>query len=131
MPPDLITARLHSRLQLLPAAEVRRRIEARDGFRCRVPGCQNAVPLENSHVTPHREGVPATEEYIGQHCASCNTLIEAQRLTVKGLYPFEEYWLADGTYLGVGYDPTPRLGDSRKRPDEGESPPESRRKRPA
>ena len=58
-------------------------------------------------------------------------LIEKERLIVEGLCPFEEYWLTDGTYLGVGYDPTPRVGDSRERPDEGESPPESRRKRPA
>ena len=95
-------------------AEVRRRVEARDGHRCRRPGCSNPVPLEQSHLRPFRDGTPATPEFLAQHCATCNDLIEAGRLRVEGRAPLEKYYLAgkggDGDFVGWGFDPSPHVG---------------------
>ncbi len=44
---------------------------------------------------------------MATQCKSCNALIEEERLVVKGLAPFEKYYLRDGTFLGWGYDPMP------------------------
>lgn len=93
--------------RFLPAAE-RKRIAARDGHRCRTPDCGNPVPIEVGHMEkPFREGVPMTREFLGQQCATCNDLIESGKLRVMGLPPFEQYYLADGTFLGFGFDPKP------------------------
>ena len=73
---------------------VRRRIEARDGHRCRVPGCGNPIPLEQSHLKPFRDGTPATPENLAQHCSTCNVLIETGRLRVEGEAPLERYYRA-------------------------------------
>ena len=88
-------------------ASIRRRIEARDGFRCRTPGCGSGVPLEAGHVRPFRDGAPMLEEHLGHQCATCNDLVETGRLRVSGEAPFEKYHLADGTFLGHGFDPEP------------------------
>ena len=52
---------------------------------------------------PYRDGTPPTEEYLRQHCATCNDLIETGRLRVVGLAPFERYYDPDGNLLGFGY----------------------------
>jgi hypothetical protein len=91
-------------------AEVWRRIEARDGYRCRVPGCGCPVPLEKSHLKPFRDGTPATTENLAQHCATCNDLIETGRLRVEGVAPLEKYYRANGDFVGFGFDPVPHVG---------------------
>ncbi|MHC4470341.1 MAG: HNH endonuclease [Planctomycetota bacterium] len=88
-------------------ASVRRSIEARDGHRCRRPGCGCPVPLDVSHLEPHRDGGPVTRENAVQHCATCNRMIEAGALKAIGRAPFEKYYLRDGTFLGWGFDPVP------------------------
>ena len=40
-------------------------------------------------------------------CRACNALIEEGALKVKGIAPFEKYYLLDGVFIGWGYDPTP------------------------
>ena len=47
------------------------------------------------------------EEFLGQQCATCNDLVEVGRLRIQGEAPFEKYYLADGTFLGHGFDPEP------------------------
>jgi hypothetical protein len=92
-----------------PAA-LRRYIEARDGHRCRVPGCSNPLPLEDGHLgVPFRDGAPMAPPFLGQMCAAHNRMIETGALRVEGYAPFERYYLADGTFLGRGNDPTPRV----------------------
>ncbi|MEN8151732.1 MAG: hypothetical protein ABFS86_18090 [Planctomycetota bacterium] len=100
--------------------EVRRHVEARDGHRCRRPGCSNPVPLEQSHLKPFRDGTPATPEFLAQHCATCNDLIESGRLRVEGRAPLERYYLTreggageggDGQFVGWGFDPSPHIGE--------------------
>jgi hypothetical protein len=99
----------------IPAA-VRRHVEARDGHRCRRPGCGNPVAMEMSHLKPFRDGTPPTAEFLAQHCATCNDLIETGRLRVEGEAPLEQYWLAGAgepmaaEYLGYGFDPAPHVG---------------------
>jgi len=111
-------------------ASVRRRIEARDGFRCRTPGCGNPVPLEAGHIRPFREGAPMHERFLCLQCATCNDLIEAGRLRVEGEAPYERYHLADGSFLGWGFDHEPHVGNSREPPEEESGdPPKGRRKR--
>ena len=88
-------------------AWVRRIVEARDGHRCRVPGCTCDGPLQLSHLEPYAEGAPTIPETVVQHCWAHNAMIETGRLVVKGRAPFERYFLADGTPLGVGGDPRP------------------------
>ena len=78
-------------------------IRARDGFVCRTPDCGCEVPLENSHLTPFRDGTPAQLEFLRQHCATCNVLIETGTLKVVGYAPYERYYDADGQFLGYGY----------------------------
>ena len=92
--------------------EVRRRIEARDGSRCRVPGCLNAGPLEIGHFRPHRDGGPMTEENLGKQCEACNKMIESKTLKVEGEAPFERYHRWDDSFLGYGCDhrPFPHVG---------------------
>jgi hypothetical protein len=108
----------------IPAA-VRKVIEARDGFRCRVPGCGNPVPLEMGHVKPYCEGTPTLPEFVGVQCATCNDLIEEGALRVEGEAPFEQYYLKDWTFLGYGFDPRPHVGTGSGGADEPESgPPE-------
>jgi hypothetical protein len=88
-------------------AELQREIQARDGFRCRVPGCGNYL-LENGHMeTPFSEGAPMSREHLGLQCATCNRLIEKGRLRIVGHAPYEKYYLSDGTFLGWGFDPEP------------------------
>jgi hypothetical protein len=87
---------------------VRREVEARDGFRCRVPGCRESGPLELSHLVAFADGGPMTAGNVVQHCRTHNALIATGRIRVEGVAPFEHYRLADGTYLGVGHDPVPR-----------------------
>jgi hypothetical protein len=87
---------------------VRRVVEARDGFRCRVPGCRGSGPLELSHIVAFADGGPMTPGNLVQHCRTHNALILSGRIRVEGVAPFEHYFLADGTYLGVGHDPVPR-----------------------
>lgn len=89
-------------------AEDLKLIEARDGMRCSTPGCTCAGPLENGHLTPFRDGTPADPEMIRKQCATCNVLVESERLVITGRAPFEEYTTANGEYLGIGYDPEPR-----------------------
>ncbi|MHC4858791.1 MAG: hypothetical protein ACYTDY_01720 [Planctomycetota bacterium] len=103
-------------------ASVRRRIEARDGFRCRTPGCGNPVPLEAGHLKPFRDGAPMSERFLCQQCATCNDLIENGRLRVAGEAPFERYHLADETFLGYGFDPDPHVGKSGDPPDPPDAP---------
>lgn len=99
----------------VPAA-VRRRIAARDGFRCRTPGCGNPGPMEIGHIRPHRDGAPMTEENLGHQCATCNEFIEKEKLVVVGEAPHERYYLDDGTFIGYGWDhrPFPRVGQDGK-----------------
>jgi hypothetical protein len=92
--------------------EVRKRVEARDGHRCRVPGCRNRVPLEKSHLKPFRDGTPPRPENLAQHCATCNVLIETGRLVVEGEAPLERYYRANGEFVGHGFDPAPHVGNS-------------------
>lgn len=87
-------------------AEVRRLIEARDGFRCRVPECGNTVALEGGHMeTPFRDGAPNDTRNVGEQCSVHNREIETGALRVVGHAPFEKYYLRDGTFLGWGFDP--------------------------
>jgi len=111
-------------------AWVRRIVEARDGHRCRVPGCTCDGPLELSHLEPHAEGAPTIPETVAQHCwahraasrpqsrrshdKSCfrRTRNQLERYGLgaspsRFIAPFERYFLADGTPLGVGGDPRP------------------------
>ena len=88
------------------SAAAQRLIDARDGFRCRVPGCLNQLPLEDGHIYPFRRGGPPTPENLGKQCSTCNALIEEDRLVVIGLAPFEKYYLFAGTFLGWGFNPT-------------------------
>jgi len=88
--------------------DVRRTVEARDGFRCRVPGCTSSGPLEISHLQPYRDGAPMDPRVLAQHCSVHNRLIESGKLTITGYAPCEAYHLADGTFLGFGYDPVVR-----------------------
>ncbi len=85
-------------------AEWERMIQARDGFVCRAPGCENEVPLHNSHLESYCDGTPATPENMRQHCANCNQLIENGNLRVVGMAPWERYYDAKGNFLGYGYD---------------------------
>ena len=48
-----------------------------------------------------------TPENVVQHCQAHNRMFETGRVTVKGLAPFEKYFLADGTFIGTGGDPRP------------------------
>ena len=91
----------------VPAA-VRRIVEARDGFRCRTPGCTNPHPLEFSHLRGFAAGTPMSPEFLAQHCRACNDMIESGQLLVRGTAPFEEYRDAAGNLLGIGYDPRSR-----------------------
>lgn len=104
-------------------AEVRRRIEARDGHRCRRPGCANPVPLEASHLKPYRDGTPPTPGNLVQHCATCNDLIETGRLKVEGSAPLEQYYLASGEYIGHGFDPAPHVGKRGRAQPRGDADP--------
>jgi len=45
---------------------------------------------------------------LAQHCSVHNRLIESGKLTITGYAPCEAYHLADGTFLGFGYDPVVR-----------------------
>jgi len=115
----------------VPAA-VRRRIEARDGFRCRTPGCENPVPLQASHLKPFRDGTPMTEEFLCQHCAGCNDLIEAKKIKIEGEAPLERYYRPDGSFRGYGFDHRafPHVGpDGRLIREATGDPPEGRRDR--
>ncbi|MEN8151235.1 MAG: hypothetical protein ABFS86_15575 [Planctomycetota bacterium] len=47
---------------------------------------------------------------LALHCSAHNRLIESEKLRVTGYAPCEEYWLADGTFLGFGYNPTVQAG---------------------
>jgi hypothetical protein len=120
----------------VPAA-VKRIVEARDGFRCRVPGCGCAGPLEFSHLERFADGAPMAPEVLVQHCATHNVQLEAGSLRVEGQAPFEQYFQSDGTYLGVGYDPVPRspgmshMGNETMSQDESRGPPGEGRKRSA
>jgi HNH endonuclease len=100
------------------SAGARRLIEARDGFRCSVPGCLNQLPLEGGHIRPFSEGGPNTAKNMATQCKACNALIEEGRLRVVGAAPFEKYYRGDGDFLGWGFDPTPfgarGLGESRR-----------------
>jgi len=100
-------------------AEVRRHVEARDGHRCRRPGCSSPVPLEQSHLRPFRDGTPPTAENLAQHCATCNDLIETGRLRVEGSAPLERYRLGNGDFLGYGFDPSPHVGKRARAAQEG------------
>jgi hypothetical protein len=89
-------------------AEEQKRISARDGYRCRTPGCTNSIPIENGHMEgAFRDGVPMSAAYVGHQCAACNRLIEQGRLRVVGYPPYEKYYQANGRFLGYGYDPIP------------------------
>jgi uncharacterized protein YifE (UPF0438 family) len=121
-------------------AEVRKAVEARDGFRCRVPGCGCTGPLEFSHLERFADGAPMIPEVLAQHCATHNSQIESGALGVRGQAPYEHYWQSDGTYLGVGYDPVPRTRrfshvgngeDETESQDAATGPPGEGRKRPA
>ena len=70
------------------------------------------MPLEQSHLKPFREGTPPTPEYLAQHCATCNDLIETGRLRVEGRAPLERYYDGEGKLLGYGFDPSPHVGKS-------------------
>ena len=89
------------------SAEAQQMIDARDGFRCRVPGCLNQLPLENGHIHKFCEGGPTTPKNMATQCKSCNALIEEESLVVIGIAPYEKYYLRDGTFLGWGFNPTP------------------------
>ena len=110
----------------VPAA-TRRIVEARDGHRCRVPGCTCDGPLEFSHLEPFAEGAPTIPETVVQHCRAHNAMIETGRLVVKGRAPFERYFLADGTPLGTGGDPRPATPGMSHVVDSGESQVESQK----
>jgi hypothetical protein len=70
------------------------------------------------------------ERFLGHQCATCNDLIETGRLRVEGEAPFESYHLADGTFLGWGFDHEPHVGNCGDPPKEAlGDPPEGRRKR--
>jgi hypothetical protein len=118
-------------------AEVKRIVEARDGFRCRVPGCGCAGPLEFSHLERFADGAPMIPEVLAQHCATHNGQLEAGSLRVEGQAPFEQYYQSDGAYLGVGYDPVPRscglshMGNETTSQDESRGPPGEGRRRSA
>ena len=100
---------------------VRRLIEARDGFRCRVSECGNTVALEGGHMgTPFRDGAPNDTRNMGEQCSVHNREIETGALRVVGHAPFEKYYLRDGTFLGIGYDPRARrMGDPHGDPHAG------------
>ena len=83
---------------------------------CRTPGCGNPVPLEAGHLRPFRDGAPMCEEFLCQQCATCNDLIESGRLRVTGEAPYDRYHLADGSFLGFGFDPDPHVGTSARTP---------------
>ena len=87
---------------------VRRVVEARDGFRCRTPGCTHTHPLDLSHLKDFAAGTPMLPEYLAQHCRACNDMIRTGRLVVEGAAPFERYFDEAGKALGIGYDPRAR-----------------------
>ena len=89
------------------SAAAKRIIEARDGFRCSVPGCLNQLPMEGGHIRDFCKNGPTTPENMATMCRACNALIEEGALKVKGIAPFEKYYLRNGTFIGWGYDPTP------------------------
>ncbi len=113
---------------------VRRHVEARDGHRCRVPGCTCPGPLEFSHLERYADGAPTTPATVAQHCRAHNTMIETGRLVVKGRAPFEKYFLGDGTFLGTGGDPGPaprrfpHVGNAAGSQDRSRKPPGALRK---
>jgi len=89
------------------SVEAKRIIEARDGFRCSVPGCLNQLPLEGGHIHPFCDDGPTTPKNMATQCQACNALIEEGKLHVEGFAPFEKYYLHDGTFLGWGFNPVP------------------------
>ena len=116
---------------------VRRYIEARDGNRCRTPGCSCPGPLDIGHLEAHRDGGPVTIENAVQQCTACNGMIESGALRVLGRAPFEKYYLRDGTFLGWGFDPSrfeqgdPHVEAREIEGDPAPPGPGSRRKEPA
>ena len=76
-------------------------------------------------------GLPDTavreaRERVLSALASSGYKVPTGRVTVKGLAPFEEYFLADGTFVGVGVTDR-RIGPLRGRP---KGPPRDRPKGP-
>ena len=88
-------------------AEVARIVDARDGFRCRRPGCTNKLDLEKGHIRAYSAKGPHLPWNLGTMCGPCNANIEKGLLLVFGYAPFEAYFDAAGTFLGYGFNPVP------------------------
>jgi hypothetical protein len=65
-------------------AEVRRRILARSGDRCEVPGCALDTFLELAHVTAHADGGNREADNLLRLCHVHHTQLDADRLLFGG-----------------------------------------------
>jgi len=87
--------------QTIPPA-LRRRVKRRDGGRCRVPGCQQAVFVDVHHLQPRAEGGKDTLENLVTLCSAHHRAIHRGQLFVEALssggLAFQH---ADGTPYGI------------------------------
>lgn len=83
----------------VPAA-VARRLRARHGDRCAVPGCGNRIWLEKAHLKPHREGGSREAHNLICLCPRHHRALDAGLMRFEGTAERPVFRDADGRVVG-------------------------------
>ena len=96
--------RARARQDIPPA--VRREVMHRDGGRCVVVGCQNAVWVDVHHIAPRSEGGQHAPQNLVVLCAAHHRAIHRGQLIIAGHAPTNlDFRHADGRRYGSAVDP--------------------------